>query len=119
MKLEPSVQKSLRSCTWFTVDRKKLEVSTATLWVFVLLGFEKSTYDYVVIKPGELKKKLESLHGNAKTYQTYIWVTKHETAWLTRGISKQHQQSIATNTFSDKSRDLTRHLNDWALIEGL
>jgi hypothetical protein len=119
MKLEPSVQKNLRSCTWFTLDRKKLEASTATLWVLVLLGFEKNTYDYVVIKPGELKKKLESLHGNAKSYQTYIWVTKHGRAWLTRGISKQHHQGIAMNTFSDASRDLTDHLDDWDLIEGL
>jgi hypothetical protein len=119
MRLEPSDQKNLRSCTWFTLDRKKLEASTATLWVLVLLGFEKNTYDYVVIKPSELMKKLVSLHGNTKIYQTYIWVTKHERAWLTRGISKQHQHSIATNTFSDAGRDLTDRLNDWDLIEGL
>lgn len=95
------------------------EASTATLWVLVLLGFEKNSYDYVVIKPGELKKKLESLHGNAKNYQTYIWVTKYGRAWLTRGISKQHQQSIASNTFSDESRDLTNQLNRWDVIKAV
>jgi hypothetical protein len=66
-----------------------------------------------------LYTRASSLHGNAKTYQTYIWVTKHGRAWLTRGIWKQHQQSIATDAFSDESRDLTNQLNRWDVIKAV
>src|SRR5450631_555317 len=85
MKLDPVAQSELRSCTWFTLDHKKLTKSTADLWVFVLLGFEKHTYDYVIIKPKQLIERLKSLHGDSQRYQIYVWVTKQGRAWLTRG----------------------------------
>jgi hypothetical protein len=119
MKLEPSALKELRSCTWFTLERKKVVTSAADLWVFVLLGFEKSTYDYVMIPPAELLQRLENLHGNTPRYQTYIWVTKKNRAWLTRAISKDDQLKIAENTFRHKVRELTRELNNWTLVEQL
>ena len=43
MKLTPTAQKQLRSCTWFTLDGKHLVRSTAHYWVFTLLGFEKQS----------------------------------------------------------------------------
>jgi hypothetical protein len=119
MKLKPSALKELRSCTWFTLDREKVAASAANLWVFVLLGFEKSTYDYVIIPPAELLKRLEGLHGHLPKYQTYVWVTKKNRAWLTRGISKDDQTKIAENAFHHSVRELTPQLNNWALIEKL
>jgi hypothetical protein len=111
MKLDAFAQKQLRSCTWFTLDRKHLARSTAHCWVFVLLGFEKGSYDYLIVEPKELIRRLETLHGTSSRYQTYVWVTNQNRAWLTRGISKTDQERIAKNTFDDKTRDLTRHLN--------
>jgi hypothetical protein len=119
MKLDQVAKNELRSCTWFYADQKKLTHSTADLWVFVLLGFEKHTYDYVIIKPQQLIKKLKNLHGNSRRYQIYVWVTKNGRAWLTRGISKPDQKRIAQNTFTNKGRDLTRHLNNWSEISDL
>ena len=125
MKLKPSVLKELRSCTWFTVTREKLKKSPARLWVFVLLGFEAMTYDYIVIEPTILLDRLDQIsqykheERNSRPCQIYIWVTQHERAWLTRGLKKAEQESIAKETFESPSRDLTHYLNNWAVIEEL
>jgi hypothetical protein len=47
------------------------------------------------------------------------WVTKNGRAWPTRGTSKLDHKRIAENTFTSKSRDLTRYLNNWAEISDL
>jgi hypothetical protein len=119
MKLEVSAQKQLRSCTWFKLDQKKLTQSAAHYWVLVLLGFEEHSYDYLIIEPKALMRRLETIHGVFQRYQTYVWVTKQQRAWLTRGISKADQERIANNAFEDKSRDVTAHLNDWSAIRSL
>ena len=119
MKLDPSATKALRSCTWFTLERAKIAQSTADIWVLVLLGFAKSTYDFVIIPPRELLKKLEQLHPRLERYQTYVWVTKRERAWLTRGVSKEEQLKITANTYDHELRDLSPELNNWNRIEQL
>jgi hypothetical protein len=121
MKLEIPLIRKLRSCTWFTLDRKKLANSSADRWVFVLLGIERGKHDYVVIKPRELLAKLKKLHPNSQRYQVYIWVTQDRPAraWLTRGLSKADQQRIADNSFKNSIRDLTQCLNDWSAIKSL
>jgi hypothetical protein len=72
----------------------------------------------MIIKPQQLMKRLKKLHGVSQRYQTYVWVTKHNRAWLTRGISKPDHERIAQNTFTNKSRDVTQHLNNWSEISG-
>jgi hypothetical protein len=119
MKLEPTAQKELRSCTWFSLDQKKITQSVANYWILVLLGFEKNSFDYLIIKPNELMHKLTTLHGALHRYQTYIWVTKKNRAWLTRGVTKADQERIANNTFEEKNRDVTPYLNDWSAIAEL
>ena len=59
MTLEIPVIRKLRSCTWFTLDKDKLGNSIANRWVFVLLGVERGTDDYVIVKPNELLTKLK------------------------------------------------------------
>jgi hypothetical protein len=119
MKLEASTLLALRSCTWFSLDHDKIAKSGADLWVLVLLGFEKRTYDYLIVSPTDLYQRLIQLHGSARRYQVYVWVTKNGQAWLTRGLEKHHQQKIAEGVFDDKGRNLTDHLNNWKEIEAL
>jgi hypothetical protein len=118
MKLEAAVLRKLRSWTWFTLDRQKLAQSKAGRWIFVLLGFERA-FDYVVIKPNELLRKLRKLDPKSERYQMYICVTEEGRAWLTRGLSKADQQRIADNSFENVTRDLTKHLKDWSAIKHL
>lgn len=118
-RLEPFSQKQLRTFTWFTLDRKHLVRSTAHYWVFVLLGFEKNSYDYLIIKPKELLRRLEEIHGVSTRYDPYVWVTKQDQAWLARDLKKADEERIANSTYRNKSRDVTRHLNDWSAIKDL
>jgi hypothetical protein len=123
MKLESVTQRQLRSCTWFTLDEKHLAASKANHWVLVLLGFEKRSYDYLIIKPNELFTRLKTIHGSASgsasRYQTYVWVTKHDRAWLTRNLKRADEERIAQDTYEDKDRDVTGYLNDWSAIKDL
>ena len=119
MTLEIPVIRKLRSCTWFTLDKDKLGNSIANRWVFVLLGVERGTDDYVIVKPNELLTKLKRLHPKSQRYQVYIWVTQDRRAWLARGLPREDQQRIADNRFKNSIRDLTKHLNDWQSIRSL
>ncbi|MGA8612841.1 MAG: hypothetical protein WB760_14315 [Xanthobacteraceae bacterium] len=123
MKEPPSIQKGLRACAWFNLNPNKIIGSTADLWIFVLAGFAKRTYDYVIIKPAELSKRLDALRARSQnaTIQTYIWVTEREKCWLTRGLQKQEKEAIAKGTFVDPDRDLAAYLNDkgWNAIKSL
>jgi hypothetical protein len=121
MKLPPSVLTELKSCTWFSVDQNKLARSPAHYWVLVLLGFEKRTYDYVIIEPKGLLKKLQAIDDASPRYQVYVWVTKQkpERAWLTRKLNKEDQDQIARGTFKNLDRDVTEYLNNWSAIESL
>lgn len=56
----PSIfQKPLRACGWWSLNREKIAKSKADFWVFVSIGFERRSTDFVVIKPPELLVKLE------------------------------------------------------------
>jgi hypothetical protein len=99
MRLTPVARKQLRSCTRFTLDEKHLVRSAAHYWVFALLGFEKHTYDYLIIKPKELRRRLEAIHGASERYQTYFWVTKQDRAWLTRDLKKADEERIVRGIY--------------------
>jgi hypothetical protein len=114
----------LKSCTWFSVEQNKLARSPAHYWVLVLLGFEKRTYDYVIIEPKALMKKLQAIDDASPSrprYQVDVWVTKQkpERAWLTRKLNKEDQDQIARGTFKNLDRDLTQFLNNWSAIKSL
>jgi hypothetical protein len=119
MKLNANVLSGLRSCTWFSIERRKIVNSVANIWVLVLLGFEQRTYDYLIISPQDLLKRLERLHGHAQRYQVYVWITKKGRAWLTRGLEKRQQEHVSANEFDDEAREMTHHLNNWNEIPAL
>jgi hypothetical protein len=85
-----------------------------------LLSFEKKSYDYLLITPQELLRRLEAIHGVSPRYQVYVWVTKRDRAWLARGLKKADEAQIANGIFRDELREVTRYLEeDWALIRDM
>src|SRR5580704_6357055 len=54
-------QKNLRACGWWTINRAKLRSSPANYWVFVLVGFERHSTDFIIIPPKQLLRRLESI----------------------------------------------------------
>jgi hypothetical protein len=119
MKLEAAVFRQLKSRTWFRIERDSLAKSPARYWVFVLLGFERHSCDYLIIEPKAMLGKLTAIHGESaldKVYQIYICVTDDGKAWLTRGLKASAYAAIANNDFDDVDRDVSPHLNNWAAI---
>lgn len=113
-------QKPLRACGWWKLDRQKIAVSPADYWVFVLVGFERRSTDFVIITPAELLRRLDAVHhGNPKVFQSYLWVTKKRECWEARGLTRPDQLRIAQGQFKDVERNFSAYLNNWGPIKEL
>jgi len=85
----------VRAWGWWTPTRKQIEKSRAKYWVFVLLGFANRSSDFIIIKPDDLLKRLNAIHGRtAKKFQSYLWVTQGGKCWETRGLNRSDQLRI-------------------------
>lgn len=112
-------QKPLRACGWYTIKLNKLRKSAADLWVFVLLGFERRTRDFIIVPRRQLWRRFQSIHGSPKTIQCYLWVTARNGCWEARGLRRKDQVQIANGGFRERHRDFTKWLNNWGPIEKL
>ena len=92
--------------------------SKADFWVFVLPSFIEHETSFILIPPTELLRRFRTIHGRiGERIDSYLWVTRTERCWETRGLANADQKLIAFDCFSDKSRDLTDYLNAWEQIE--
>lgn len=117
--MRPEFQERLRACGWWTINREKLAKSPSDYWVFVLQGFASRSTDFVVIPRQELLHRLGAIHGARKTIHTYIWVTRDQKCWETRGLKRPDQLLVANGDYLDGNRDLTQWLNNWKPIAQL
>jgi hypothetical protein len=114
------LHKEWRAYGWWTPTRQQIEKSRADYWIFVLVGFANRSTDFIIIKPDDLLKRLDSIHGKAaKKFQSYLWVTQKAMCWETRGLKRPDQLLIAEKAFKNKDRDFTAYLNNWAPIKVL
>jgi hypothetical protein len=117
---EAAFHKELRACGWWTPTRKQIEKSQAQYWVFVLVGFAHRSTDFIIIKPTDLLKRLDAIHGkSAKKFQSYLWVTRGGKCFETRGLSRIDQLRIAEKNFGDRNRNFSAYLNNWTPIKAL
>lgn len=113
-------QKPLRACGWWSLNRQKVAASPADYWVFVLVGFERRSADFVIITPAELLRRLDAIHhGTPKIFQIYLWVTEKHNCWETRGLAHPHQLLIAQGQYKNEERDFKDYLNNWEPIKEL
>lgn len=112
-------QKPLRACGWWSLNREKITKSKADYWVFVLVGFERRSTDFVIIKPSDLLVRIDVIHGKAKTIQSYLWVTEKNRCWETRGLKRQEQLAIAQGQYTNDAREFTTYLRNWSPIQAL
>ena len=117
--MKESFQRSLRACGWWKLSRKKIDESKADYWVFVLLGFAHRSTDFVLIKPSELLRRLDSIHGGAETIQSYLWVTKDKRCWETRNLKPLEQVEVAQGRYVHDVRDFTQYLNQWKPLQDM
>lgn len=109
----------LRASGWWSLNRQKLETSTADYWVFVLIGFAHRSEDYIVINPKELISRLQLIHGCPEIFQSYLCVTRHEKCWERRGLKKAQISPLAADKFFCKQRDFSNYLNNWQPVGSL
>jgi hypothetical protein len=114
-------QKPLRACGWWTLNRQKIEKSTADYWIFVLSGFERRSTDFIIITPRELLRRLDVIRRvRKKRCDIHFWVTEKGLCWETNGLSlKTDKPDIAYGKFKNKERDFRKYLNNWSPIEKL
>ncbi len=115
----PELQRGLRACGWWTLNRDKLRMSPADYWVFVLQGFANRSVDYVIVRPKELLGRLDRIHGRQKVIQMYLWVTEGAKCWEARGLKHNDELLISLGEFTDPSRDFSKWLNAWSPISRL
>ena len=117
--LSSEFQSTLRAWGWWTLNRGQITRSKADYWVFVLKGFEQKHIDFVIIRPLDLIKRLDEIHGVMARTHVYLWVTKKDRCWETRDLKPDQKSRIAKGSHSDKIRDFSKYLNKWGTIEAL
>lgn len=114
--------KGLLACGWWTLDRGKLRVSPADLWVLVLLpfrpgeGLDRTDVQYVIMSPKILAERMGSIHGRARAVQSYLWVTQEKRCWEVRGVTRKAVAGMVEGRSADRRREFTRYLNAWELL---
>lgn len=104
---------------WWKLNRKNIGRSRADYWVLVLLGFAHRSTDFVIIKPSALLRRLDAIHGEVETIQSYLWVTKDNRCWEARGLNKEEETQIVEGRYGQQDRDFTEYLNRWGPIESM
>ena len=94
-------------------------VQKADFWVFVLNGFKRHSFDFVVVPKAELKSRLRLIHGfEKKIIQSYLWVTERNRCWETRDLDagKKDRRRIKDCEYENPVWDFTKFLNEegWA-----
>lgn len=73
--------------------------------------------DFVVIEPSELLKRLDRIHGKTKTIQSYLWITRKNRCWETRGLKNQERLEITEDHYQNPDRDFSDYLNNWSCVK--
>lgn len=89
--------------------------------MFVLHTHDKKAMQYVILTPQQLLERLDAIHPNVKSLQSYFWVTKDngsgQQCWETRGLKKAETDALVRGDESiAPERDFSGFLNDWNVI---
>jgi hypothetical protein len=117
---DAKLEKEIRACGWWTLYREKIVQSDADYWIFVLRGFESSDFDFIILPPAELLRRLDVLYTKKLNIcHTYICVTEKKKCWTTRGLGKTDMSLIAQGQYKNDERDFGDYLNNWNPIKEL
>lgn len=110
---------------WFTFNHAKLRESQADFWSLILVSRERRSGPFLInIPPAELLRRLESIFGVRKTYQSYPWVLHRgkpkdpKRCIEGRGLKKEDKAALADgHPVAVLDRDLTKYYENWTLFE--
>src|SRR3989339_1425367 len=98
--MEASFHGSLSACGWWTLNSDKTQHSNAELWVLAAYSFVEKRVQHIIIEPKELLKRLNKIHGQQKSINTYLWVTQDGKCFETRGLNKETANKLITGDYS-------------------
>lgn len=113
---EPMLITKILAAGWWSLDLKKIEASPADFWVFVLPSFLEHQTSFVIIPQKELVRRFTGIFGRKPRVDSYLWVTKRDECWETRGLKKDDTQMLAFGRYQNRDRDFSQYLNNWELI---
>ena len=102
---------------WWQLNRKKIEMSNADYWVFVIPEFNGkrkiSSCYFVILTPAELIKRLENIHGKEEIYNMYLTI-KGDAVVETReaDVTERNKQFRKPQGY----RNFSRFLNKWGNV---
>jgi len=114
--LNPAYRINTRAIGWFRLNRKSIKDSKADFWVFVIYIEAAKEYDFILIHPVDLLKKLDSIHGVKDKIDCYFQITEAKKCFETRGLKKADCIAISKGTYISGNRDFALYLNNWNLI---
>lgn len=110
------LRENLEAWGWWTINSDKVKKSVADLWVFTLMSIHSKKIQYVIIPPKKLYNLFTKIHGHKKLWQIYLMVTKDDSCWEARGLSKNEHISIAKGEFLDPVRNFSEWVDNWTDI---
>lgn len=113
---EPMLITRLLAAGWWTLDRKKIQCSLAHFWVFVLPSFLEHETSFVIVPQPDLLRRFTSIYGGKQRIDSYLWVTKNNECWETRGLKKDEKEMVAFGRYQNDDRNFSQYLNRWDLI---
>lgn len=116
--LKPQFRLNVRSVGWYQIDGDSLKNSKADLWIFVIYIPTKKEYDFIIIPPKVLLRKLNKYKTSGKSQidNIYFLITDISSCFNTRNLSSKDKMSISNKSYSSVDRDFTTYLNNWKLI---
>jgi hypothetical protein len=117
--MQPHYHSNLSACGWWTINATKLQNSNADVWILAPYSFINRQIHFIIIEPSLLLTKLQSIHGNAKIFNVYLWVTKNNYCFETRRLNKQQKNNIANQQYGNLitgAENFTSYLNNWSTI---
>jgi predicted nucleotidyltransferase len=115
----PVHRRNLIGSSFFNLKSAMLYQLKAELIVLVIHSFKLKKYHYIILKPKELSKRLELIHGNKRNFKSYLWITKENNCWEARGLKISEQEAILNNDTNgiDKNRNFSKFVNNWSPFE--
>jgi hypothetical protein len=114
--IKQHLREHIKGSGWWKLDRKKIQSSRADFWIFIIYSFEKKSHDYIILNPFELITLFDELNRFDQIVHCYFTVTNDNKAFETRGLKDSDKKSIYLSGISNPSRDVSKYLNNWELI---
>jgi len=112
--IRAELARHLIATSWFTLDPKKIRISQADLWVFVILTLRHDQY-FVVIPKRELQKRIPRNAG--KKWSLYLWVYDNRTCYQVRELNKEQKFDTMHRGVRNRQHDFSEWLENWKLID--